>query len=261
MLPEYRSRLLIYDAGDARTTWISFWKAMALLQFGTTLVFGVPPLWNNENQPDPTVRKFQAILVGVLGTIPTLTLAYVTAPFVHQVFLQIPEYARRSRKDLLHFSRTLRANPKGTANTKLEFVTLRIFPFRKYTSAFLHELRALPPMKMRLANIELPKTDGWAKRQREKGIFKRMVEVINEPRFKFYVKEGRLYTMKTGVPGIWEEVAKRIQDQTIAEKSELETPKADAKSVLVRKHVRPVKLEQGMEKERIKRQTSRILKR
>jgi hypothetical protein len=52
---------LIYDAGDARTTWISFWKAMALLQFGTTLVFGVPPLWNNENQPDERVRKMQAI--------------------------------------------------------------------------------------------------------------------------------------------------------------------------------------------------------
>ncbi|KAA8614427.1 hypothetical protein A1F94_010288 [Pyrenophora tritici-repentis] len=59
---KYPSRLLIYDAGDARTTWISFWKAMALLQFGTTLVFGVPPLWNNENQPDPNVRKMQAVL-------------------------------------------------------------------------------------------------------------------------------------------------------------------------------------------------------
>lgn len=61
-LSVYKSRLLIYDAGDARTTWVSFWKAMALLQFGTTLVFAVPPLWNNENQPDPRLRKAQAIL-------------------------------------------------------------------------------------------------------------------------------------------------------------------------------------------------------
>jgi hypothetical protein len=59
---EYASRLLIYDAGTARTSWISFWKAMALLQFGTTLVFFVPPLWKNENQPDPNVRKMQAIM-------------------------------------------------------------------------------------------------------------------------------------------------------------------------------------------------------
>lgn len=53
---------MIYDAGDARTTWVSFWKAVALLQFGTTLVFAVPPLWNNENQPDVNLRKGQAIL-------------------------------------------------------------------------------------------------------------------------------------------------------------------------------------------------------
>lgn len=231
---------------------------MALLQFGTTLVFGVPPLWNNSNQPDPAVRKSQAILVGVLGTIPTLTLAYVTAPFVHQVFLQIPEYARRSRQDLLQFSRTIKANPRATANTKLEFVTLRIFPFRKHTTALLHELRALPPMKMRLANIELPKTEEWAKRQRQKGIFKRMFEVISEPRFKFYVKEGRLYTMKTGVPGVWEEVAKRIQEQTILETDETEKPKVGTKrSVIVRRPLKPVKLEQKIENERVKRQTSR----
>jgi len=75
----------------------------------------------------------------------------------------------------------------------------------------------LPPKKLRLANIELPKSEAWVKRQREKGIFKRVLEVMSEPRFKFYVKEGRLYTMKTGVPGVWEEVAMRIQEQTVEE--------------------------------------------
>jgi len=70
---------------------------------------------------------------------------------------------------------------------------------------------------LRLANIELPKSEAWVKRQREKGIFKRMLEVMSEPRFKFYVKEGRLYTMKTGVPGVWEEVAMRIKEQTAEE--------------------------------------------
>ncbi|KAI4941967.1 hypothetical protein J4E91_010517 [Alternaria rosae] len=262
----YNSRLLIYDAGDARTTWISFWKAMALLQFGTTLVFGVPPLWNNENQPDERVRKMQAITVGILGTIPTLTLAYLTAPFVHQVFLQIPthsNYARRSRPDLLRFARSLRQNTAATANTKLEFVTLRIFPFRKHTTAFLHELRALPPKKLRLANIELPKSEAWIKRQREKGIFKRMLEVTSEPRFKFYVKEGRLYTMKTGVPGVWEEVAMRIQEQTVEEaerEQEIgnEAAKRGArakKEAPKRPMIRPVARREG--EQRVKRQTTR----
>ncbi|EOA85846.1 uncharacterized protein SETTUDRAFT_110758 [Exserohilum turcica Et28A] len=235
---------------------------MALLQFGTTLVFGVPPLWNNENQPDPRLRKAQAMLVGILGTIPTLTLAYLTAPFVHQVFLQIPESARRSRHDLLRFASTLRKQPHATANTKLEFVTLRIFPFRKHTTAFLHELRALPQRRFRLANIELPKTEAWAQRQREKGILRRMIDVINEPRFKFYVKEGRLYTMKTGVPGVWEEVAARIRDQTVAETDEAERKNyvggnagvAKKPVVVAKRVVKPV----GKVDDSIKRQTTRL---
>ncbi|CAG5179454.1 uncharacterized protein ALTATR162_LOCUS9279 [Alternaria atra] len=259
---KYKSRLLIYDAGDARTTWISFWKAMALLQFGTTLVFGVPPLWNNANQPDERVRKMQAITVGILGTIPTLTLAYLTAPFVHQVFLQIPEHARRSRQDLIRFATSLRTNPNQTANTKLEFVTLRIFPFRKHTTAFLHELRALPAKRFRLANIELPKSDAWAKRQREKGVLRRVVEVVSEPRFKFYVKEGRLYTMKTGVPGVWEEVARRIQEQTAEEEKKVEDERAGRASVVKRPVVGTRKLLRPVVKvdERMKRQTTRQLK-
>jgi hypothetical protein len=58
----YKSRLLIYDAGEGRTSWISFWKALALLQCGTTMVFFVPPLWKNENQPDVNLRQAQAVL-------------------------------------------------------------------------------------------------------------------------------------------------------------------------------------------------------
>jgi hypothetical protein len=199
------------------------------------------------------VTKLTHLPVGVLGTIPTLTLAYVTAPFTHQVFLQIPEYARRSRIDLMHFANTLTSKPAATANTKLEFVTLRIFPFRKNTTAFLHELRALPPRKMRLANIALEKNEAWVRTQREKGILKRMFEVVSEPRYKFYVKEGRTYTMKTGAPGVWEEVAKRIQEQTVAQDTIYEQEKSGT-----RKPVR--KPQPAISQERIKRQTSRALK-
>jgi hypothetical protein len=110
-------------------------------------------------------------------------------------------------------------------------------------------------MKLRLANIELPKTEEWVRRQREKGIYRRILEVLNEPRFKFYVKEGRLYTMKTGVPGVWEEVASRIKKQTIAEKEEAEKSKTSAKRpVVVRRPVKPVI---QAAKERTKRQTTR----
>jgi hypothetical protein len=155
----------------------------------------------------------------------------------------------------MHFANSLTTKPVATANTKLEFVTLRIFPFRKHTSAFLHELRALPPKKMRLANIELPKDDEWTRRQRGKGIFKRMYEVISEPRYKFYVKEGRTYTMKTGVPGVWEQVASRIQEQTVAEEASSDQAKNSKTRPVVRRPTQPT-----ISQERVKRQTARALK-
>lgn len=195
-----------------------------------------------------------------------MTMGYVTAPFVHQVFLQIPEHARRSRQNLMNFARSINnpANAATTANAKLEFVTLRIFPFRKNTTAFLHELRALPPMKFRLANIEIPKTDEWAKRQREKGIWKRMLEVVAEPRHKFFVKEGKMFTAKTGVPGVWEEVTMRIKGQTTREIKEERAEKAAVSGPrgLIRRPIlkgpvvlkRPAKV---VEEARVRRQTAR----
>lgn len=119
-------------------------------------------------------------------------------------------------------------------------------------------------MKFRLANIEVPKTDEWAKRQREKGIWMRMLEVVAEPRHKFFVKEGKMFTAKTGVPGVWEEVAMRIKGQTTRELKEEKVEKAAASGPrgLVRRPIvkgpvvlrRPAKV---VEEARIRRQTAR----
>jgi hypothetical protein len=113
----------------------------------------------------------------------------------------------------------------------------------------------LPPKKLRLANLALVKNDAWVKTQREKGVFKRMFEVITEPRYKFYVKEGRMYTLKTGAPGVWEEVAKRIQEQTIAPNAIYEQTKKGTRKPGV-----PLPMKPAVPLERIKRQTSRTFK-
>ena len=113
----------------------------------------------------------------------------------------------------------------------------------------------MPPMKLRLANIELPKNDQWVKRQREKGIFKRMFDVLNEPRFKFYVKEGRWYTTKSGVPGVWEEVAARIHGQTFAKSGEKGRVINGVNTPVVAR--RPISASRPAIRATIKRQTSR----
>jgi hypothetical protein len=58
---EYPKELLIYDAGDTRTTFVAFWKAFALLQCGTCIILITPKLYKNENQPNEYIRTAQAI--------------------------------------------------------------------------------------------------------------------------------------------------------------------------------------------------------
>ena len=115
----------------------------------------------------------------------------------------------------------------------------------------------MPPHTFRFANIELPKNAAWAERQRQKSFFKRAWEIIEERRFKFYIKEGIAYTMKTGVPGVWEEVARgiRARSETNGEKKEAagDRPKriAGKKIVPAKKEVVKVQIPQ------VRRQTLR----
>jgi hypothetical protein len=61
MSVEYPRQLVIYDAGDIRSTFVSFWKATAIFQFGCTCVFLAPLLYKNENQPDKDIRFLQTV--------------------------------------------------------------------------------------------------------------------------------------------------------------------------------------------------------
>ena len=63
--------------------------------------------------------------------------------------------------------------------------------------------------------MERTKGPEWRKQQAQRAWWEKFLGVLNEPRFKFYVKEGRMYTQKTGVPEVWENVAKAIQKQSI----------------------------------------------
>lgn len=175
-------------------------------------------------------------------------LSFFTAPYVRQVHLQIPPSATHSLVALRAFARAI---PPAT---KITFQTLRFVPFAKETSCYVSELRALPQRKFRFANIEIPKAAAWRKRQSEKNMWWKIKEFISEPRFKFFVKEGKLYTMRSGVPGVWEEVAKKIQQQTVPE-GMTGSKKA---TVQPARSIKPIKLIEDVEKPKsIRRQTYR----
>lgn len=100
----------------------------------------------------------------------------------------------------------------------MEFTTLRAFPFERTTTVLAHELRALPRQWGRFANLERVRSQAQNERWAKMSFFRKVFEIINEPRWKFYVKEGRSYTVKSGVPGVWEEIASVIQRRTEADK-------------------------------------------
>lgn len=125
----------------------------------------------------------------------------------------VPPAARGSLTALRSFARNI------PPTTKITFQTLRFLPMPKYTTVYAQDLRALAPRRFRFANIELPKTDEWRKKQAAKSWWRRVWDIIGEPRNKFYVKEGSMYTMRSGVPGVWETLASGIAARTNAEQA------------------------------------------
>ncbi|KAF2727392.1 hypothetical protein EJ04DRAFT_517280 [Polyplosphaeria fusca] len=164
-----------------------------------------PIVWKNENEPRVNIRKWQTIAVVIAGILPTITLSYLTAPFVSSIAIRVPTIARGSRDALLRWS------SRVPPDTRLELVTLRTWPVRRTSAVFLHELRALDTQRWRYANIGREASNVS---EDKKSIWRSFLGIINEPRFKFYVKPGLAYTHRTGVGGVWENVAKIIQEQT-----------------------------------------------
>lgn len=61
VIAEYPASLVIYNAGDMRTSWFIFWKATAIFQFSVFTVFFTPLVFKNEAQPDPNIRLLEGI--------------------------------------------------------------------------------------------------------------------------------------------------------------------------------------------------------
>lgn len=191
-------------------------------------------------------------------------MAYLTSPFVKTVAIRLPAHARRSHAALLQFA----AN--APAETLLEFTTLRIFPIERKTTCFLFELRALPRHNWwRFANLERVLSERLAWKRREMSTWRKFLEVINEPRFKFHVREGRQFEANTPAGmGVWTNLSKAIRAQTNKEelaKSTLEELKRNAGAQKENIRAKFLKLEEERKSQEnavktvktVKRQTAR----
>ena len=141
--------------------------------------------------------------------LPMLTLSYCTAPFVNTVIIHIPEYARRSRELLDRFSQF------PPASTPVEIITIRSLPWPKTTDLVLGELRPLSPRWARFANFHRVLSSAARARLAQRSVWQKLFALMAEQRTKFYIKPGRFYTSHTPGPGVWENLAQAIQNQTL----------------------------------------------
>ncbi|KAF2743639.1 hypothetical protein M011DRAFT_450800 [Sporormia fimetaria CBS 119925] len=244
--PAYPARLQIYDAGTLRTWVVGFWKACAVFQFSITLIFVVPLIW--KHQPDPTMRLFQPPTVTLLGTIPTLLLSYLTAPYVARISIHLPASARVSKSTLQSFI----SRPPST--TTLEIATLRVFPFARTSFVQLKDLRSLPYQPSQLANFV--RVEQEVMQKAKMGVWKKMWEVLKEPRWKFYVPDGKKYVPR-GTEGVWEGLARYVRG--VSEREAKEAVEKVGVKVGVKKKVglSEGEMKERVARERVRRQTAR----
>lgn len=134
---------------------------------------------------------------------------YCTSPWVKQIRIKLPPYARRSRGVLMRFANNI------PPDTRLEIQTLRVIPFKRTDTVFITELQSLPRTFFTgirwFSNLKRIKTDAWRERQRHKSMWSKWVAFMNEPRWQFSTSK---VNEAKDAPGMWEIMMEGIKERT-----------------------------------------------
>ncbi|OMP81651.1 hypothetical protein BK809_0002644, partial [Diplodia seriata] len=206
--PVFPERLLIYNAGTGKTTWIAFTKLGTVVFFAFGCLVIAPRLHAHPDSP-----WWAAPAAILLTPLPLIITAALTSPFVNSIYLHLPHYARQSRP-LLH--RFAAAPPPDSL---LDIRTVRLNGFWKTTGTTVGELRVLPPRRgfwHGLANVErvprVANANGKVMKKEKKGLLQRFATLFVEPRRRFYINpaEG---SRRSKEPGVVELVMKAVEKQ------------------------------------------------
>ncbi|GME41450.1 hypothetical protein GTA08_BOTSDO12804 [Neofusicoccum parvum] len=204
--PLYPERLLIYNAGTGKTTWIAFTKLGTIIFFAFGCLVIAPRLHAHPESP-----WWAAPAAIALTPLPLLITATATSPFVNSIYMHLPHYARSSRQILHRFA----SSPPP--DTRLDIRTVRLNGLWKTTGTTVSELRSLPRRGLGLANLErVPKAAAAraAKGKGRKGLVQRIAGVFVKPRRRFYVNaaEG---SRRSAEPGVVELVMKAVAQNSV----------------------------------------------
>ena len=122
-----------------------------------------------------------------------LFVGYTTAPFVNYVHIRLPIFARRSREQLVRWSKNI------PLDTEIDMTTIRVFGLARVTRMRLAELRMSKKRGLAVANLQrIAPADEVSKRPWWMG---------RKPT-DFYVVEER---WKSGDATIWHRVLNAIE--------------------------------------------------
>lgn len=195
----YPSRLLIFHSPTLETTFIGTTKLTLLGGFVMSCLVVAPNVYLDEAAPiwmapagDDCVFEENERLLIVLSVIATAAFFMtgchlMTRPYITNVFIQPPGWARRSKEALLNFARRL------PSDTVLEIETLGFLPVPRRKAVRLSDLRTVP-QGFGLANLErVAANEGTSK------LPKSMRWSLNQ----FYARPSAGHWQKSRAPDVW----------------------------------------------------------
>ncbi|KAL1974343.1 hypothetical protein VTN31DRAFT_4547 [Thermomyces dupontii] len=94
-------KILIYHGGTGKTVFLGMLRLTTIFIFGVSTVVVAPSFFADE------FPSWLAPAIVVGGTLPMLFVAYTAAPFVTNIYLYLPVFARKSREEALKYARDL----------------------------------------------------------------------------------------------------------------------------------------------------------
>ncbi|OIW24092.1 hypothetical protein CONLIGDRAFT_624444 [Coniochaeta ligniaria NRRL 30616] len=190
----YPEHLVIYHAGTGRTTFLACLKLTTIFIF---VFFGlvVTPAYVKSDHP-----LWQAGGVFLCGLIPLLTVAYTTSPFVTNIHIKLPVFARQSRVLLERWAKS-----GIPASTPLQITTMSFIGKPRVSSLTVGDL---VPVRQRLGLVNYLRGDVEEENARRKWYMFRAVG-------KFNVTPGGGKRVNSGF--VWGVVEGQVAGREVAE--------------------------------------------
>lgn len=192
------NNLNIYAAGTTATVFVGFSRIATIVLF-VYGCFAVAP----QFYFDPTHSTLWAPAVLTFFAIPILATALATAPFVSNVRVILPTYARRSRETLTRFAANV------PPDTKLVVQTMRFIPWPMHREIAFSSLRRVRAANKGSANLEINPPGEVKARQRAEGDRLWYAWMVKRMYGRLYVNRSQVKD-KSAAPGIWDTMWEQI---------------------------------------------------